>query len=287
MSRTVSCTVHTATGTPSGQSAPDRGMRLRHPNSPHSPVLSVARPVFVRIMSLPVPTNPTEFSALRRRARRLVDTMSDLITHGQHTYAAFQARVDADRPAKDNGWDHFVDLYLWQVLVPPPPFNAPDILAQLAAGTAPFGVHLLNRLLRNLQEHFGQLQDVQLGRPPVGPAAGWQGLASPGAHLFPMPAPPGPLLVPFPPFGAHHHQHHHHLFHDPKGHPAVPGGGQEKNRPGRRNFNPVGGGQGSRLKKKTPKVEKFPVGWGVFGDQNFNPAEGGDKCRGLKKNTQS
>ena len=41
---------------------------------------------------------------------------------------------------------------------------------------------------------------------------------------------------------------------------AQPGGGQGKNHPGRRNFNPVGGGQVSRLKKKTPKVEKVP-GW--------------------------
>ena len=74
-------------------------------------------------MSLPLPTNPAELSALRRRARRLVVTVSDLIRHGQHTCAAFQARVDADLPARDNGWDHFVDLCLRQVLAatPPPP----------------------------------------------------------------------------------------------------------------------------------------------------------------------
>ena len=45
--------------------------------------------------------------------------------------------------------------------------------------------------------------------------------------------------------------------------------GQEKNHPGRRNFNPVGGGQVSRLKKKTPKVEKVP-GWvGCFWGPKF------------------
>ena len=66
-------------------------------------------------MSPPVSTNPVELSAFRRRARRLVDTVSDLVTHGPHTYAAFQARVDADRPARDNGWDHFVDICLRQV----------------------------------------------------------------------------------------------------------------------------------------------------------------------------
>ena len=67
-------------------------------------------------MSLPVPTNPVELSAFRRHARRLVDTVSDLVRHGPYTYAAFQARVDSDRPARDNGWDHFVDVCLRQLL---------------------------------------------------------------------------------------------------------------------------------------------------------------------------
>ena len=67
-------------------------------------------------MSLSVPTNPAELPAFRRRARRLVDTVSDLVRHGPHTYAAFEARVDADRPARDNGWDHFVDVCLRQML---------------------------------------------------------------------------------------------------------------------------------------------------------------------------
>ena len=71
-------------------------------------------------MSLPVPTNPVELSAFRRRARRLVDTVSDLVRHGPHTYAGFQARVDADRPARDNGWDHFVDVCLRQMLARTP-----------------------------------------------------------------------------------------------------------------------------------------------------------------------
>ena len=76
-------------------------------------------------MSLQVPTNPVELLALWRRAQRLVDTVSDLIRHGPHTYVAFQACVDADRPARDNGWDHFVDLCLRQVLArdPPPPLQ--------------------------------------------------------------------------------------------------------------------------------------------------------------------
>ena len=126
-------------------------------------MLSVARPVFNSSMSLPVPTNPVELSAFRRRAWRLVDTASDLVRHGPHTYAAFQARVDADRPARNNGWDHFVDVCSWRVLArdpPPPPYIAPDIQTQFAAGTVPFGVHLLNRLLRRLQDDLGQLEDA-------------------------------------------------------------------------------------------------------------------------------
>ena len=96
-------------------------------------------------MSLLVPTNPVELSAFWRHARLLVDTVSDLVRHGPHTYAAFQARVDADRPARDNGWDHFVDICLRQLLArDPPPYNAPDIQAQCAAGMVPFGVNLLN-----------------------------------------------------------------------------------------------------------------------------------------------
>ena len=43
------------------------------------------------------------------------------------------------------------------------------------------------------------------------------------------------------------------------------GGGREKSHPGTRNFNPVGGGQVLRLKKKHPKLKKFPVGWGISG----------------------
>ena len=91
-------------------------------------------------MSLSVPTNPAELSALRRRARRQVDTVSDLVRHGPHTYAAFQARVDADRLARDNGWDHFVDVCLRQMLARDPhPYNAPDVQARFAAGTVPLG----------------------------------------------------------------------------------------------------------------------------------------------------
>ena len=175
-------------------------------------------------MSLPVPTDPVELSGFRRRARRLVDTVSDLIRHGPHTYAAFPARVNADRPAKDNGWDHFIDICLRQVLArDPPSYNAPEIQAQFAAGMVPFGVHLLNRLHRRLQDDLRQLEDAQRGRPPFGPAAGWPGYAAPDAHLFPMPAPPTLMPLPFPPFGAHHHHqlHHHHLFRHPLGFPMM------------------------------------------------------------------
>ena len=111
-----------------------------------------------------------ELSAFRRPGPRLVDTVSDLIRHGPHTYVAFQARVDADRPARDNGWDHFIDISLRQVLARDPPlYNAPDIQAQFAAGTVPFRVHLLNRLLRRLQY---DLEDAQRVLQPMGPAAG-------------------------------------------------------------------------------------------------------------------
>ena len=173
-------------------------------------------------MSLPVPTNPVELSAFRRRARRLVDTVSDLVRHGPHTYAAFQARVDADRPARDNGWDHFVDVCLRQTLARDPHlYNASDIQAQFVAGTVPFGVHLLNRLLRRLQDDLRQLEDAQRGRPPMGPMAGWPGYAAPGA--FRMPPPPGLGPLPFLPFGAHHHHqlHLHHLLHHLVGFPMM------------------------------------------------------------------
>ena len=171
-------------------------------------------------MSLSVPTNPAELPAFRRRARRLVDTVSDLVRYKPHTYAAFQARVDADLPARDNGWDHFVDICLRQMLARDPhPYNAPDVQAWFAAGTVPFGLHLLNRLLRCLQD-LGQLEDAQRGRPPMG-SAGRPGYAAPGA--FPMPPPPGLGPVPIPPFGAyHHHQLHlHHLLHRPVGFPMM------------------------------------------------------------------
>ena len=171
-------------------------------------------------MSLSVPTNPAELPAFRRRARRLVDTVSDLVRYGPHTYAAFQARVDADRPARVDGWDHFVDVCLRQMLARDPHlYNAPDVQARFAAGTEPFGVHLLNRLLRCLQD-LGQLEDAQRGRPPVG-SAGQPGYAAPGA--FPMPPPPGLGPVPIPPFGAHHHHqlHLHHLLHHPVGFPMM------------------------------------------------------------------
>ena len=124
-------------------------------------------------MSLPVPTYPVELSAFQRHARRLVDTVADIIRHGPHAYVAFQARVDANRPARDNGWDHFIDICLRQVLARDPSlYNAPDIQAQFAAGTVPFGVHLLNRLLRRLQDDLGQLEDAQRVLQPLGPAAG-------------------------------------------------------------------------------------------------------------------
>ena len=171
-------------------------------------------------MLLSVPNNAAELPAFQRRARRLLDTMSDLVRQGPHTYAAFQARVDADRPARDNGWDHFVDVCLRQMLARDPhPYNAPDVQARFAAGTVLFGVHLLNRLLRRLQD-LGQLEDAQRGRPRVGPAERL-GYAAPGAFL--MPTPPGLEPRPFLPFGAHHHHqpHLHHLLHHPVGFPMM------------------------------------------------------------------
>ena len=76
-------------------------------------------------------------------------------------------------------------------------YNAPDVQARFAAGTVPFGLHLLNRLLRCLQD-LGQLEDAQRGRPPVG-SAGQPGYAAPGA--FPMPPPPGLGPCPSRPLG--------------------------------------------------------------------------------------
>ena len=96
----------------------------------------------------------------------------------------------------------------WPATPPPPPYNAPDIQAQFAAGRVPFGVHLHNRLLRRLQDDLGQR-----GRPTMGPAADWPGYAVPGAHLLLMPQPPDLMPLLFPPFAAHHHHHmdHHHF----------------------------------------------------------------------------
>ena len=171
-------------------------------------------------MSLSVPTNPAELPAFRRRARRLVDTVSDLVRHGPHTYAAFQVRVEANRPARDNEWDHFVDVCLRQMLARDPhPYNAPDVQARFAAGTVPFGVHLLDRLLRCLQD-LGQPEDAQRGQHPLGPA-GRPRYAAPG--VFPMLPPLGLGPMPFPPFGAHHHYqlHLHHLLHQPVGFPMM------------------------------------------------------------------
>ena len=171
-------------------------------------------------MSLSVPTNPAELPAFRRRARRLEDTVSDLVRYGPHTYAAFQARVDADRLARDNGWDHFVHVCFRQMLARNPhAYNAPHVQARFAAGTVPFGVHLLNQLLRCLQD-LRQLKDAQRGRPPVG-SAGRAGYWAPG--VFRMPPPPGLGPMPIPPFGAHHHHqlHLHHLLHHPVGFPMM------------------------------------------------------------------
>ena len=94
------------------------GLRCNLPPPPA--LLSVACLALVSNMSLPpIPTNPVDLSTLRRPARRLVDAVFAITRHGQHGYAAFWARVDADHPARDNGWDHFVDLCLRRVLVNP------------------------------------------------------------------------------------------------------------------------------------------------------------------------
>ena len=53
----------------------------------------------------------------------------------------------------------------------PHPYNVPGVRARFAAGTVPFGVHLLNRLLRCLQD-LGQLEDAQRGGPQWGRRGG-------------------------------------------------------------------------------------------------------------------
>ena len=84
-----------------------------------------------------------------------------------------------------------MDLCLRQILARDPhSYNAPDVQAQFAAGTVPFGVHLLNRLLQCLQD-LGQLEDAQRGRPPVGPARR-PGYAAPGAFQSCRPRASGP-----------------------------------------------------------------------------------------------
>ena len=136
---------------------PSHGVGLRYTTSALFLVLSVAHLAFVSTMSLPrIPTNPTGLSALRRGARHLVDAVSNLIKHRRNLYAAFRARMEADRPARDNGWDHFIDLCLRRVLVnDTPPLNAPDVQVQFAAGAVPFGVHILLQLLHHLQVDYG------------------------------------------------------------------------------------------------------------------------------------
>ena len=155
---------------------PSHGAGLRYTASPLSLMLSVAHPAFMSTMSLPpIPTNPTELSPLWRRARHLVDALSNFIRHGQQSYAAFEARVEANHPSKDNGWDHLVGLGLRRVLIndpPPSPLNPRDVHVQFVAGAVRFGVHILHRLLHHLQLDYGQLKDAQRGRL-ARPAAGW------------------------------------------------------------------------------------------------------------------
>ena len=83
------CSVCATTDTQGERLVPSRGENRRYTVSPHYSMLSVAHPAFVIITSLPAPTNPAELLALRRRARRVLDTVSDLIRPWQHSYAPF------------------------------------------------------------------------------------------------------------------------------------------------------------------------------------------------------
>ena len=99
MSCTMWCSVRAAAGPQGERSVPSHGAGLRYTISPQFPMLSVAHPAFVRMMSLPpVPTNPAELSPLRWRARRLVDMVSNLIRHGQHSYASFYPGYMLENP---------------------------------------------------------------------------------------------------------------------------------------------------------------------------------------------
>ena len=127
------------------------------PLPPSLALFSIARPGLVSTMSLPpIATAPTELTALWLRAHHVVDAMSIFMRRGPHSYVAFKARVDADRPAKDSGRDDFVDLCLRRVLVnDPPQLDAPHVQAHFAAGAAPFRVAILHRLLHHLQVDYG------------------------------------------------------------------------------------------------------------------------------------
>ena len=46
----------------------------------------------------------------------LPHTVSNLVRDGQFSYAPVWARVDADCPTRDSGWDHFVDRSLQELL---------------------------------------------------------------------------------------------------------------------------------------------------------------------------
>ena len=104
-------------------------------------------------MSLsPIATTPAELPALWRRAYRLMDTVSHLITRGEQSYAVFWARVDAYRPARNSGWGHFLHLCLLRVHVNnPQPHHAPDVQGLFALNKAPFAAVIVQQLLHHFR----------------------------------------------------------------------------------------------------------------------------------------
>ena len=64
-----------------------------------------------------------------------------------------------------------------------------------------------------------------------------------------------------------------------------PRGRAGKKSPRRRNFNPVGGAQMLRLKKRTPKVEKVPGRVGCFWGPKFQSSRGGGTSVAVEKKT--
>ena len=135
----------------SSLSPPDEDVEIGVPRhiKPPPPLILALKPLNCIMQALPpIPTHPVELSTLKKMAHRLVDTVSNLTRHGQFSHTEFRARVDVDRPARDNKWDDFVDITLRRLLADDSLLmSAPNVQQLFAAGKVLFGDAILRRPL--------------------------------------------------------------------------------------------------------------------------------------------